>query len=57
MNSRTVRGFADTLSVAPKRLQMCRDDSDLVVFCFRKPQDAEAFAKRLGGERLPVTRR
>jgi hypothetical protein len=28
------------------------DDGDRAVFCFAKPQGAEAFAERFGGERI-----
>ena len=51
-NSEVVRAFAATLSVAPRTRHMRRADADLVVFCFGKLEDAEAFAERFEGERL-----
>jgi len=56
-NSQIVRGFSDTLSVAPLTYSVSRADVDLVVFCFAKPEDADAFCVRFGGERLLETRR
>ena len=52
-NSEVVRGLADTLSVAPLTYSISRADDDLVVFCFAKPEDGDAFCERFGGERLP----
>jgi hypothetical protein len=47
-----VLATAGTPSVARRTFSMRRDGLDFVVFCFAKPQHAEAFCKQFGGERL-----
>jgi hypothetical protein len=34
-----------------------RDDRDLVVFCFKEPEGAQAFCDRFGGEQFTEGRR
>jgi len=52
-NYNEVRRFAGTLSVAPLAYGFRRSNVDYVVICFAKPEDAEVFCWRFGGEHVP----
>jgi hypothetical protein len=51
-NSEIVWSFAAALSAAPRPHAVHHSAGDLV-FCFAKSEDAQAFAERFGGQRLP----
>jgi hypothetical protein len=53
-SSDAIFSAAATLSAAPLTYSLRRDE---IAVCFAKPEDAQTFAERVGGERLPVIRR
>lgn len=52
-NSMPIYDRVKELGGAPMPYHLVRDGRDYRVFCFKTAEDAQAFADRFGGERLP----
>jgi hypothetical protein len=50
VNRQVIFSAAGVLSATPVTYFMRRGHSNVVVFCFAEPEDAEAFAARFGGK-------
>jgi hypothetical protein len=57
VNREVIFCAAGVLSASPLTYFMRQDDSEVAVFCFSRPEDAEAFAKRFGGDYSELTAR
>jgi hypothetical protein len=57
VNREVIFCAAGVLSATPHTYCLRRGSSDFVVLCFVKPGEAQVFAKRFGGERLPSVQR